>query len=819
MVLACGLPNADRVVHAIPFQPKRGYLPMIALRTLAMSLLAASALLLGCTRDHCDVGQTLVLLRLQPNPDLPAPDRLKAFWRVNGKQQTRPLQALHQGGSDRIGLCVDPDLTMQGSSELRLTVVGVDPNDAVTLGAELTLQLDRSDALPEQHVQLRQPWVCSSHGWCWLNPLPQGAGLAAVASRDPESAWAVGVAGTILHWNGGFWKRLEVPFSGRLNAVWVDEHDDAWVGGDMGRLYHCNNRSCIEVSTVGASGSVLALDGIDANTIYVAGPGGLRCGPMGCTPMQMPVTTQLNAVRVVDADTVLFAGNGGSLFRCFADRCTQIATETTKTLRAVQMDTAGTIYAAGDDGTFLVCPDGAQCVARDTGSTQSLQALHLTSTHHIFIRAPSSVLSCDDKLCRQISSASSAVLTGSYAASRVELWVAGYEQTGFTPGREISRGLILRCDESSCTRVLTLAETSSLSAVAGSGEDNVWTVGYPGVTAHCARASGCALRSSGPTWTLGGVSGDSDFIWAAGQQGAVARCDRRTGCTAVPSANLEWQWGSTGGTTKRIWAAGENGSLSTCTDGGCMRLDSGTGYGLRPTWPAGPAAAWIGGGGMTLLRCDAQICKPITTRVIGDLFTLWGTEPDRIWGAGAELAADRKSQHAIVIRCTTDGCTPVKIDPSPSNPESISGMSTDPDRVWVVGQGGMVLLCNGDTCQTLPAGSSEHLLSVYAASTRSAYAVGKNGTVLSCTESRCRTVASGTSQELVSVSGSGESLFWVTGGQAILLKCRDGSCTPLPPLTNVHYGPLLVPDSKSAWLVGGAGTVLRYDAALDTAPR
>lgn len=43
--------------------------------------------------------------------------------------------------------------------------------------------------------------ICSSDGWCWENPLPQGNTLSGVWGTSASSVWAVGQAGTILKWN------------------------------------------------------------------------------------------------------------------------------------------------------------------------------------------------------------------------------------------------------------------------------------------------------------------------------------------------------------------------------------------------------------------------------------------------------------------------------------------------------------------------------------------------------------------------------------------------------------------------------------------
>ncbi len=45
----------------------------------------------------------------------------------------------------------------------------------------------------------------SADGWGWQNPLPQGNDLRGISGRSSDDIFAVGTAGTILHYNGKSW--------------------------------------------------------------------------------------------------------------------------------------------------------------------------------------------------------------------------------------------------------------------------------------------------------------------------------------------------------------------------------------------------------------------------------------------------------------------------------------------------------------------------------------------------------------------------------------------------------------------------------------
>jgi hypothetical protein len=48
--------------------------------------------------------------------------------------------------------------------------------------------------------------------------------------------WAVGKAGTILHWNGSAWSTVPSPTSADLDAVFGADACDVWAVGDRGAV-------------------------------------------------------------------------------------------------------------------------------------------------------------------------------------------------------------------------------------------------------------------------------------------------------------------------------------------------------------------------------------------------------------------------------------------------------------------------------------------------------------------------------------------------------------------------------------------------------
>lgn len=75
---------------------------------------------------------------------------------------------------------------------------------------------------------------CSSEGWCWDHPKPQGNHLRGAYAVSPSDVWVVGSAGTILRWNGTLWYRMRSPVQKDLHAVWASGPNDVWIAGQQG---------------------------------------------------------------------------------------------------------------------------------------------------------------------------------------------------------------------------------------------------------------------------------------------------------------------------------------------------------------------------------------------------------------------------------------------------------------------------------------------------------------------------------------------------------------------------------------------------------
>jgi hypothetical protein len=72
----------------------------------------------------------------------------------------------------------------------------------------------------------------------WQNPLPQGNSLHGVWGSSPSDVFAVGDAGTILHYNGTSWSIMTSGTTCSLSDIWGSSSTDVFAVGHDGTILH-----------------------------------------------------------------------------------------------------------------------------------------------------------------------------------------------------------------------------------------------------------------------------------------------------------------------------------------------------------------------------------------------------------------------------------------------------------------------------------------------------------------------------------------------------------------------------------------------------
>ncbi len=103
-----------------------------------------------------------------------------------------------------------------------------------------------ADALPDAECETSDssrctttPDPCESVDWCPVQtPADPRRAFTSVWGTSKDDVWAVGSAGTVLHFDGAAWTTPSVETTRTLSSVGGSGPDDVWIVGTYGTVYH-----------------------------------------------------------------------------------------------------------------------------------------------------------------------------------------------------------------------------------------------------------------------------------------------------------------------------------------------------------------------------------------------------------------------------------------------------------------------------------------------------------------------------------------------------------------------------------------------------
>ena len=222
--------------------------------------------------------------------------------------------------------------TLRGVAEGSYTVTAEDPGYLFS-PVSLTVAVAGGSVAGQDFGVAAMP-VCTAGGWCWQNPLPHGNALLGVWGSSATDVWAVGDAGTIVHWDGSGYSIVQKGYG--LRSVWGIAANDVWA--------------------VGYSGTILHWDGSAWSSV----PGG--------------GTIWLQRVWGVAANDAWAVGYGGTILHWDGSAWSSVASGTTSNLYGVWGSGAADVWAVGASGTILHW-DGSAWSSVASGTTNPLFAV------------------------------------------------------------------------------------------------------------------------------------------------------------------------------------------------------------------------------------------------------------------------------------------------------------------------------------------------------------------------------------------------------------------------------------------------------------
>ncbi|MFL5385501.1 MAG: hypothetical protein ACJ8GN_23510 [Longimicrobiaceae bacterium] len=465
-----------------------------------------------------------------------------------------------------------------------------------------------------------------------------GADLNGVWGLGGTNVYAVGSAGTVLHWTGGAWvPEFDVDLgTADLRSVWGFSANDVWVVGDSGRIAHFDGSgwTAHEVTAKG----LRSVWGNAANSVWAVGDGGtvLHWNGAAWEPQSLPSlpdpadSVTVAAVWGTSATDVWVAANyhpyfnwgysnlyhydGTSWTDVVVTQSTTFAGGWSSSPTDVWISgTIGMLHYDGSDLTFDV-------VGREFGA--SLVAVTGLSANDLFAvgrdgaiehRTASGWTAMSERYLGYLEG----VFNGLWGSSPGDVWAVGKMRIGHRTGAG-----------------WTFAPSpgyTRLNAVWGSGPADVWATGDDGAMAHYDGEQWSAVSAAGVSASLNVVWGTSSTnAWAAGADGTVLHWNG-TVWSASTVGTVRWNgvWGSS---ASDVFLVGDSGRVRRWNGSAWAPMNNSSGASLLGVWGAGPGDVYAVGEDGTVLHYDGNAS--------GD-WTLLSTPADpeapiqAVWGSSA----------------------------------------------------------------------------------------------------------------------------------------------------------------------------------------
>lgn len=564
--------------------------------------------------------------------------------------------------------------------------------------------------------------------WSWQNPLPQGNSLYDVWGSGSNDIFAVGMQGTILHYDGIEWTKMSSGTTAWLRGVWGSSSSNIIAAGHTGYpesngvVLHYDGNSWSEMD-IGTTAMMFGVWGSSENNIFLVGANGtvLHYDGNEWTSINSGTTRTLYGVWGNSTTDIFIVGSIGTILHYDGSLWHEMDSNTEVYLVDVWGSDTGDVFAVGNDGVILHY-DGNTWESMTSNTVYGCSAVWGTSNSNVFAACGSDVIM-------------------HYDGSK---WLAmGINTTTYV----------------------------SLRGVWGSGPNDVFAVGSNGAIVHY-NGSSWSSMTTGMTgmgyYFLRGLWGSSDSnVYAVGDQGAILHYNGSvwSGMYSGTDTNLAEVWGS-GPNDIYVVGGKYQESILLHYDGSSWTvMHITTTSQLYGVWGTGSDNIYAVGSGGTILHFDGSQWSTMTSNTTAWLYDVWGTGPDDVYAVG-------HSEEAVILHYDGSGWGEVFVYPY----EHLSAVwGNGPDDVFAVGGAweSFVLHYDGNSWQEIEV-NTDPLFGVWGSGPSDVFAVGNNGTILHYDGTVWRKMNSGATSSLCDVWGSGPNdVFAVGNGGTILHYGRD----------------------------------------------
>jgi len=547
-------------------------------------------------------------------------------------------------------------------------------------------------------------------------------------------------------------KSFDLARVGNVRSMWASLDSSIWAVGDAGLALRWDGTDLVPVAPPPTGKDLFGVSGAEGTVVAVGAAGTAIAWRDGrWTDLAPPVTEDLLGVGVLSADEFYAVGKGATIVHWKAGAWDAMNAGMTHDLHAAWASSAGGVWAVGAWGSVLQLK-GTVWVHQQVGAPG-------TRFRSIW-RSP------DGRMFAVGSG-------GAVAMHNGVVWKLQVTNDAADPPRDLHQ-------------------------VFGFASDEVYAVGDRGVV----------IRYDGDKWGVQTVAGpfntSADLRGVAGlvlPDGTKPLFAAGTGSRALRAEGKSWADRRLGvtrglsGVTVRadgeVVAVGAAGLVLTHRDGRFGTLDAGTKVDLLSA-----SGDYVSGAAGTLRRRDGDVLVEVKTATGQDLSDVWDVA-DGAWAVGraggvfgviddVANAAGGAPGGRLEAVCTTPG-----------------------GAIVVAGATGRVWWNDGDGFAEVPSGVTSDLWDLAPAGQDRVFAVGDNGLVLSCGKSGCDRLHEEPASFLYGVGGRAD-LMLAVGWAGTVLRLDGGAAEPLSTGQFRVYRAVAAGPAGPAALVGDDGTFAVY---------
>jgi hypothetical protein len=503
--------------------------------------------------------------------------------------------------------------------------------------------------------------------------------LRAVSGSSQSDVWSVGDAGITVHYNGSTFTTVSTPSAANLKGVWELTSTNIYAVGSTGgqavALQSTNGTSWTSIASTphGIADTLRAVWAADASHIFVVGDAGrllMYNGSGTWTAFAKPGgNPPFRGVWGTSATNVFAVATNGSIYQYNGTAWTKMTSNTTNELDAIGGTSGSNIWAVGVNGTTV----------NYNGTTWSVVGPSISfNLHGVTSSTVSPVWAVGDYGTLLSLSGTTESLSSASGMPIFRIWASGPSDVYAT-----TIGMVLHYNGTSWSPTI-IAAGDSLLGLWGLTSTNVHTLGVQADVGIY----------NGTSWALSNVSADG------------------TGWRA--------EWGS--GATNTLCAVGSGGKVISNSFGGVVNAGTST---LTSVWGTTSTNVFTvaTNGGIYRSVNDCNVWTPMTSPTPDSLFGVFGSDSTKIWAvgqAGTVLFNSGGTSWATQSSGTTTDLRWVWAD-------SASGYAAD---VYAVGDAGTIEHYNGTQWSPMRSGVTSNIRAVFGTSATNVYIGGDNGLVL-----------------------------------------------------------------------------------------